>query len=160
MPPKFLSSKVSHVWREPTAQAASPKRSRKEDPGDAEARISSEQLRQLVEQRVAAKAAASERTELARELSDLKSHKGSAQAKAVNYGELQRKQRRLKELEKEQAERDRELGGGAAIVHRTKVGKATKKRSKSLRELGMTDGAVKVSKRTIAANSSKKRTLL
>ncbi len=67
--------------------------------------------------------------------------------------------RKLKELEKEQAERDKELGGGNAIIRRTKTGKKKEKKA-SLREIGMKDGAVVVSKRKIQANSSKKSKML
>jgi hypothetical protein len=63
--------------------------------------------------------------------------------------------RKLKQLELEQAERDKELGGGSAIIKRVKSGKKKEKKA-SLREIGMKDGAVVVSKRKIAANSSKR----
>ncbi len=163
MPPKFMSSKVADLWKERAPRPRS-RKNEAEDELDAEARISSEQLRQLVEQRVAAKGAAkgstSERAALAREMSDMKKNKGTGLAKAVNFAELQRKQRRLKELEKEQAERDKELGGGSAIISRVKTGPKKKKPGKSLRELGMRDGMVKVSRRTIEANNGKKRRVL
>jgi hypothetical protein len=161
MPPKFLSSKVSDLWKERAPKPPPAKRSRRseeEDELDAEARISSEQLRQLVEQRVAAKGATSERAALASEMSEMKKNKGTGLAKSMNFAELQRKQRRLKELEKEQGERDKELGGGSAIISRVKFGGPKKKKpGKSLRELGMRDGMVKVSRRTIEANSGGKK---
>jgi hypothetical protein len=165
MPPKFLSSKVADLWKERASKPPPAKRSRlseEEDELDAEARISSEQLRQLVEQRVVAKGATSERAALAREMSEMKKNKGTGLAKSMNFAELQRKQRRLKELEKEQGERDKELGGGSAIISRVKFGAGPKKKKpgKSLRELGMRDGMVKVSRRTIEANSGKKRRAL
>lgn len=153
MPPKkfMTSSKISDVWKD-SVPPAQKKRKKEADEDDIDLRVTSEHLRALLQQRGVVK---SERSALAQELSDVKKLKGSNQAKALNYAELQKKQKKLKELEQEQAERDKELGGGSAIIKRSKSGKKKEKKA-SLREIGMKDGAVVVSKRKIQSHNSKK----
>lgn len=92
MPPKkfMSSSKISDVWKDSGVPSAQKKRKAslgKDD--DLDSRVTSEQLRQLVQKG----GLKSERSALAQELEDLKKLKGSNQAKSVNYADLQKKQR-------------------------------------------------------------------
>ena len=168
MPPKFMSSKISSLWKTPQA-APTPssgrpaKRSRRGEDNDddddldnPEYHVTSEQLRKLVATR---KSSSSERTALAAEMGAVKKNKGTVMARSMNYAELQKKQKRLRELEAEQAERDKELGGGSAIIRRTTVvGKKKKQQKASLKEgMRMENGMVRVGKKTIEANSSRKK---
>ena len=81
----------------------------------------------------------------------------------MNYREMQEKQARLKKLEAEQRERDRELaGGGPALIKRKGLKKKAKKKQLGLGQ-GVHEGShfaqgeLKVSRKTIEKVASTKR---
>jgi len=158
MPPKFLKSKISSLWTEPQAPPAAKRRKRSRDEESVSMGASRDELNSLV----AARADKSERANLRDLLVETKRDK-----KAMNYREMQDKIRRLKELEKEQQERDKELaGGGPAFVQRKSITKKKKKKSLGLgqgvSEGYFADGQLKVSSKTIdkVRHSQKRRTKL
>ena len=96
MPPKkfMSSSKISDLWKDAPPQPP-PEKKRKTssssgvvDANDLDARVTTEQVRKLVE-----RGAKSERSALAQELADVKRLKGTNQAKKLNYAELIKKQK-------------------------------------------------------------------
>lgn len=157
MPPKFMSSKISKTWEEKKAPPP-PKRRRRDD--DDDVKIDYAATKEQMHRMVATRKEKSERSHLADLLSETKQEK-----KSMNYREMQDKIKRLKGLELEQRERDKELaGGGPAFVER----KSLKKKRVTTRGLGQgvsegyfVNGQLKVSKKTIdRVKGEKQRTKL
>lgn len=148
MAARFMSSKVSAVWKDKSEERRPTTKRRKREAGEEDKLgISDAQLRQLMEEG----GGGSERTRLAEEMGRVKKKKGTNQAVSYNYATLQAKQRRLKVLEAEQRERDKELGGGVSIVKRSGGKKARKKPTASLKEgLALRGGGVFVSDKVLS----------
>lgn len=148
---KFLSSNIAKVWDDGPAGGSSGqlKRSR-EDDDEAhldQMRITREELAEIAARRQGKS-----------ERSLLKEFLDGNKGKNMNYKMLQERKKQLKHLESEQAERDVELGGGKAIIRRTKE-KKKKDRGRSLNISSggrFVDGVLNVSHKTIRRNKSGK----
>lgn len=156
---KFMSSDISKLWADGTGDGDSTrkgKRRRKEDEEEKdEALVITEKDLVALGRK---QHHLSERSRYEQQLSELKK-----QGKRMNYAVMQKKIQRLKELEKQQDERDKELGGGSAIIKRKKLtlaGKKSRDKERKSQKLiihqegtYVNKGAVSVSRKMISKNT-------
>ena len=146
--PKFLSTKISKVHQDVSSKPEeSKKKKRKKSEGKQGWKITDEELKEMgFDKR--------ERSKRAKHETLMEHGKG----KKVNYRELQARKKKMKEFNLEQEERDKELGGGIAIIKRTRE----KKKKQSVRGINGSegrykDGELKVSRHVIQKNTSSKK---